>query len=256
MIVLLFLFLQHKRVHNLYVDLMKESKPGVLETENQGLSGGRLQMHMLQYYSALVIATFLLVFHIPNTIAALVGGRLLYNSVQDAFRRVYHSSVFEFVLLASILVHASLGVRSMWNRGGLGRLRTLPWSTLLHRLSSLYLVVVVGIHVFFVRFGAYAPRGEGVIFTLKWAPALFVPYYSLLGICGVVHGLIGVQRALFVIAGVRLNVGLLGTLLSVGMVATVMTLWLSPVDFDVYASPYAQFTIDNMGALLKMVHLI
>lgn len=204
------------------------------------------------------MAIFVLVFHVPNTICAWWSAEL-YNAVQDSLRLVYHNRVVESLLLGALTVHAIYGIRNIWHRGW----RTwtggssLPWSTVLHRASGLFLLVTVFFHVAAVRFTEHAPRAEGVIFTLRWGPLWFVPYYSLLGICGVLHGVIGVQKAL----GVKSNRMMMTPttvatiILCLSVVATIFSLWLRPVreELDLFALPYAKEVMRTFAPLRNLI---
>lgn len=151
---------------------------------------------VFQAASGLVIASFAAV-HLANTAVAVRPGA--YDAMQAVVRKGYQFPAFELALFGAILLHATLGVRAMWRRRGSSTSR-LPLRTRLHRYAGWYLLGVMAMHVGAVRglgrLEGTPPRFAGLSFSIAWLPWLFAPYYLLLGLSGLVHGVFGSALAL------------------------------------------------------------
>jgi succinate dehydrogenase/fumarate reductase cytochrome b subunit len=158
----------------------------------------------IQAASGLVFLGFL-VGHLLNVALAALGPET-FNGVQRTLRVIYQNPWVEVPLvLGSLGVHVTAGiVRMRMRRGTSGK---LPTATRVHRLAGLFLLVSVFGHIAATRLPSVLrdvyPEFEGVAFTFDLVPWFFYPYYPLLGLAGVLHGLLGVRVALGVL-GVKL----------------------------------------------------
>jgi succinate dehydrogenase/fumarate reductase cytochrome b subunit len=150
-----------------------------------------------QRITGLVMSLFLGI-HLLNQVAA-VGGADFYTPLQRALRPLYQAPLVELSLvIGPLLVHGVIGVALAWRR------RRQPpgssWRLRLHRYAGRVLALFVVGHVVATRgpslvCGVY-PEFEGVALTLLVLPGVFYPYYVLLGVAGVVHGVFGVALVL------------------------------------------------------------
>lgn len=165
--------------------------------ESPSLSTPRLAR--LQAQTGLVIAAYL-VLHLANTIVA-VGGEARYDAFQRVVRYAYQNPVSELVLLASVVVHAIVGVvRFRRRRKGEPRGQAVPRRVRVHRYAAYFLLLVIVGHVAATRLPAVIadiPVGfRGLAFAMQWIPGYFYPYYTLLALAGLYHGLHGAYLAL------------------------------------------------------------
>jgi succinate dehydrogenase/fumarate reductase cytochrome b subunit len=138
-----------------------------------------------------------LVVHLLNTAMALESPAA-YDSFQVAARRNYQVPVVEWlVVLAPLAVHMGAAILRL-KRSGFRR-PPQPLRAQLHRYSGWFLLAVILGHVFATRgsgvFFDAAPMAGGLAFSLWWMPAMFYPYYLLLALCGLYHGLNGLLIA-------------------------------------------------------------
>jgi succinate dehydrogenase/fumarate reductase cytochrome b subunit len=210
----------------------------------------------LQAISGLAFASFAILHLVNLAISALGPGA--YDRFQDAARSFYHVPVVELGLLFALALHVAAAIARIRGRGGLHLRARLPLRTRLQRLSGLFLALSMLGHVAATRgldlvFGV-APRFAGLSFTFEWMPAFFVPYYTLLMMCGVYHTAHGVTMALRVL-GVgmpgRVPHWLFGGVVAVGWVAGLVGLasiagLLYPID-DPLQNDYAQFFLQRVG---------
>jgi hypothetical protein len=108
---------------------------------------------------------------------------------------VYQFAPVEALLLAALMVHLVCGVLRMISEPRRTLTRRARW----HRYAGLFLVVVIGGHVLAVRgsswfYGVY-PEFAGLAFSIDAVPGYFYPYYLLLGVAGLYHGLNGAAIA-------------------------------------------------------------
>lgn len=147
----------------------------------------------LQQRSGLLLSLFLTM-HLLNQAAAAAGPEV-YVPLQRALRLVYQQPVVELVaVLLALVVHVAAGVVLMAGR----RFAIATPSPLLrlHRVAGRFLAVVILGHIVATR-GPSLVWGlplewNGVALSMLALPAVYVPYYLLLGVSGVVHGVTGV----------------------------------------------------------------
>ena len=137
-----------------------------------------------------------LVMHLCNTLVAPFGAEA-YNSVQLLLQKVYQHPALELSLVVvPLLSHAVAGLwlyvlRRRWRVTRPIRYRLQTW-------AGLFLLLVVIGHALATRGVAYwfdaVPGFQGVAFSLWWMPGYFYPYYFLLFMAGLYHGVTGVQQ--------------------------------------------------------------
>ena len=165
---------------------------------SQALNQRDHRWQQIQAITGLIFALFVFT-HLANTFLATAGATA-YDSFQEAARQIYQHPVVEILLLAVILPgHILAGVmRARIRRGGVD-VRVGPIARA-QRWAGWYLVVVIYLHAGAVRLPALLydvwPRFEGVAFSIEWVPAWFYPYYFLLGLAGLYHGVNGSRIAL------------------------------------------------------------
>ena len=147
----------------------------------------------VQAATGLIFGAFVAL-HLLNTWLAAFGAET-YDGVQRALRAAYQLPPLEVLILGALLVHLGIGLYRVWQspRPAAQRAR---W----HRYAGLFLVVFIGGHILAVRgsswlFDVY-PGFEGLAFTLQAVPGYFYPYYFLLALAGLYHGLNGATIAL------------------------------------------------------------
>lgn len=137
-----------------------------------------------------------LAFHLSNVLVAPLGIEA-FNDYQAALRAVYQYPLVEIgVLMAPLAAHAIAGI---WLRL-LRRKRGARPPRNLHFWAGIFLLVFVPGHILAVRgpslvYGIY-PEFEGVAFSLWFMPFWFYPYYFVLAMAGLYHGLNGIGRLL------------------------------------------------------------
>lgn len=160
----------------------------------------------IQAQTGVVIAIFLTL-HLANTIAG-IGGEATYDGVQRIVRYVYQNPVAEILVLLAIVVHIGVGIRR-------ARLRTATTATTprvrLHRYAAYFLTLAIVGHVGATRLPSVLydihVGFRALSFTLDHYPVIFIPYYIVLALAGLYHGMHGVYLALGTL-GVRVPVGL------------------------------------------------
>lgn len=153
----------------------------------------------IQALSGTIFLVFVLV-HLANTSAATLGVDN-YNGFQARARSFYQHPAVELPLLAiPLLVHAAAAIERL-RRNGFRR-KNASLRSRLHRYSGYFLLTVIWGHVLATRgpslFQGFHPGFEGLSFSLWWLPGLFCPYYVLLALGGLYHGLNGLTIAAFV----------------------------------------------------------
>lgn len=147
----------------------------------------------MQAGSGLLIAGFL-VLHLVNLWLAPFGAAV-YDGAQSSLRVIYQWPPLEIALLVAIAVHLVIGIL---------RLKRAPRAPLttrqrLHRYSGIFLGLSIVGHILAVRGTSYLydvwAGFSGIGFTLQWTPYAFYPYYFLLAVGGLYHGLNGVPVA-------------------------------------------------------------
>lgn len=151
----------------------------------------------VQHRSGLLLSLFLAL-HLVNTAAAAFGPAL-YDPLQTALRRLYQHPVLELVaVIGALVVHVVAAVVVARRRSAARP--PLPPLLRAHRLAGRFLAIVIVGHVVATRAPSLVwgehPGFLGVAFTMLAAAPLFIPYYLLLGVAGVVHGGVGVAIAL------------------------------------------------------------
>ncbi|MEM1435593.1 MAG: hypothetical protein AAGG11_16155 [Pseudomonadota bacterium] len=176
----------------------------------------------LQAATGLIFGVFVAL-HLLNTWLAAFGAET-YDGVQRALRAAYQLPPLEALILCALLVHLGIGLYRVWQspRPTVARGR---W----HRYAGLFLAVFIGGHILAVRgsswiFDVY-PGFEGLAFTLQAVPGYFYPYYFLLALAGLYHGLNGAGIALARLrGGAVLALPTLKRATAVGAAATVAAL--------------------------------
>lgn len=137
-----------------------------------------------------------LALHLSNVLIAPLGVEA-FNDYQAALRQFYQHPVVEIVvLMVPLAAHAIAGI---WLRV-LRRKRGARPPRNLHFWAGIFLLVFVPGHILAVRgpsfvYGIY-PQFEGVAFSLWFMPFWFYPYYFVLAMAGLYHGLNGIGRLL------------------------------------------------------------
>jgi succinate dehydrogenase/fumarate reductase cytochrome b subunit len=210
-------------------------------------------LRKIQAASGAVFSLFLVV-HLINTWIASVGAGA-YDSVQQVLRQVYQFAPVEALILAALAVHMAVGITRIVTEPP----RQLSLRARLHRYSGFFLMVFIGGHIFAVRgsswfYGVY-PGFEGLAFSIDAVPGYFYPYYFLLALAGLYHGLNGLGIASARL-GWRLNVSsrVLQRVTAGGGFLTAMALlgfggWFFEVG-NVYESAFAQLAIELADGVL------
>lgn len=151
-------------------------------------------LKQIQAITGLAFAVFLTL-HLVNTWLASLGPGV-YDGVQGTLRTLYQFAPFEAFFLAALSVHAVSGLL----RIAVEPRRTLTPRARWHRYAGFFLLVVIGGHILAVRgaswfYGVY-PGFEGLAFSVAAVPGYFYPYYFLLAVAGLYHGLNGASIAL------------------------------------------------------------
>jgi succinate dehydrogenase/fumarate reductase cytochrome b subunit len=163
----------------------------------------------LQQRSGLLLSLFLGL-HLVNQAAAACGPAV-YDPLQAGLRRLYQQPLVEVVaVLGALAVHIVSSIivarRRSWSSSSSSSSpsssspSSLPTWLRWHRRAGRFLAVVIVGHVVATRAPSLLwgepPGFHGVAFTMQAAPPIFIPYYLLLGVAGVVHGGFGVAIAL------------------------------------------------------------
>ncbi len=216
----------------------------------------------LQAGSGLIIAAFVGM-HLLNTFL-LALSFATYDRVQAMLRQVYQQPLFEVLLALAIVLHMACGVRGMLVRrrermsardGRAGGPARLPARLRSQRVAGWFLLAAIGGHVAATRGAALwfdvAPGAEGLGFTMAFLPAYFYPYYFLLGLAGLYHGVLGIDAILARSrARVRIGARLRPTVLvgAVALAAALLgaggVLYETP---DPYANDYAALVLRLVG---------
>jgi len=146
-------------------------------------------LKQIQAATGLIFAVFLTL-HLSNTWLASLGPGA-YDGVQGLLRQFYQFAPFEALFLASLMVHLISGVL----RIAVEEKRTLTSRARWHRYAGFFLLVVIGGHVLAVRGSSWFydvyPGFAGLAFSIDAFPGFFYPYYFLLALAGLYHGLNG-----------------------------------------------------------------
>ena len=207
----------------------------------------------IQAVTGLTFAAFLSL-HLANTWLASLGPGV-YDGVQGALRVLYQFAPFEALLLAALAVHVLSGVLRILTEPK----RTLSTRARWHRYAGFFLLVVIGGHIFAVRgaswfYGIY-PGFDGLAFSISAVPGYFYPYYFLLAVAGLFHGLNGAAIALTRLGRpVQLGQATLQRATAAGALLTVLALggfggWYYDVG-DVRSSEFAVLTTRIAGEVL------
>ena len=177
----------------------------------------------LQAASGVLVAVFVGL-HLLNTFL-LALSFAAYDAMQASLRAVYQHPLVEALLMLAIAVHMACGVGGMLaRRRARARPATLQEAALSargapaqpgaavrwQRRAGWFLLAFVGGHVVATRgaslwFDVF-PGAEGLGFTMAFMPAYFYPYYFLLGLAGLYHGVAGIDAVLArARAGVRIT---------------------------------------------------
>ncbi|MGE0621208.1 MAG: hypothetical protein AB7I04_13605 [Pseudomonadales bacterium] len=210
-------------------------------------------LKQIQAATGLVFAVFLAL-HLANTWLASLGPGA-YDGVQGTLRAFYQFAPFEALLLAALAVHAISGVL----RIVIEPKRSLSTRARLHRYAGFFLMIVIGGHILAVRGASWFydvyPGFEGLAFSVAAVPGYFYPYYFLLAVAGLYHGLNGAGIAASRLGRpMALATGTLGRVTAAGAVLTVLALggfggWFYDVG-DVRSSGFAVLTTRIAGEVL------
>jgi succinate dehydrogenase/fumarate reductase cytochrome b subunit len=159
-----------------------------------------LLISKLQAVSGLIFSLYLTA-HLLNHIIALAG-RTVYDKYYAAVSRVYHHPYVEIPLILVVpSFHMILGIKQAISRKG-----TPNTLTRVFRYCGYGLVLIYFGHVFYTRgqtiFYGKDQGFESVSYTLS-NPLLkhgFFVYYALLAAAGIFHMVVGVSKALQILA--------------------------------------------------------
>lgn len=211
----------------------------------------RLLMRV-QAGSGLVFSAFLVV----HLLAVMVSpfGASNYDRIQDATRPVYQAPAYELLLLFLPLgVHIAAGILRMRRRPRTFATRELPWRTRLHRYGAWFLLFFIVGHAAATRVPSLVadatPGFAGVSYATSLLPAYFYPYYTLLGIAGLVHGGYGAYLSLRVLGMPRFDPRRVAWVMRGALVAGSLLVFLGVLSFggafyaipDPSDHPYARF---------------
>ncbi len=202
----------------------------------------------LQAVTGLAFALFVLAHLLNIWLAALGPG--LFDDTQSMLRGVYQFPPLEVLLLASGAVHAVIGIMRWVGEPK----RQLNSRARWRRYSAVFLLLFIVGHVAAVRgpsffYGVY-PRFEGLAFSIDYVPYYFYPYYFLLAMAGLYHGLNGSALSLRRIGlSVTLSTPALRAVTGVAGILTVLALaGLGGAFFDV--GPVRESDFARLGAEL------
>jgi succinate dehydrogenase/fumarate reductase cytochrome b subunit len=162
-------------------------------------------LKQIQAGTGLLFAVFLTL-HLVNTWLASLGPAA-YDAAQGILRQFYQFAPFEAMFLAALMVHLISGVLRIFSEPK----RTLSHRARWHRYAGLFLLVFIGGHILAVRgssiFYDVYPGFAGLAFSIEVAPGYFYPYYFLLALAGLYHGLNGIGIAAARLGAVQLVSG-------------------------------------------------
>lgn len=151
-------------------------------------------LKQIQAATGLIFAVFLGL-HLLNTWLATLGPAV-YDGLQGVLRGLYQFAPFEALFLAALSVHLVVGVLRIVTEPK----RTLNRRARWHRYAGLFLLLFIGGHITAVRGSSWFydvyPGFAGLAFSIAAVPGYFYPYYFLLGVAGLYHGLNGAAVAL------------------------------------------------------------
>ncbi len=216
------------------------------------------QLLRVQALSGSVFLLFTLV-HLANTAAAAFGVEA-YESWLASARAIYQLPFVEIgLLMVPLVVHWTAAVLRL-RRDGFSR-RNGSLRARLHRYSGWYLMLFIWGHVIATRspsliFGIEVDFTT-IAFTLDyaWMPYWFLPYYAILALSGLYHGLNGLFLAASIFGvrtpdGVRfgvafwLPVSAAGALLLLGIAGLAGLLYPT---VDPATGAFGQWAIELMG---------
>ena len=205
-----------------------------------------------QAASGMLFFVFLIA-HLINTWLA-IGGELLYNDVQSSLRQVYQFPAVEIIILGALLVHISAGLLRYFREPR----RDLSVRAKWHRVTGVFLLLVIFGHIAALRapsfFAGVYPEFAGVAFAIEYLPYVFIPYYVVLPLAGLYHGVNGLgiasRRLGIPVIPARWAVGWFmggAAILSVAVVAQLAGV-LAPIS-DPGESEFAQFALTFLGGV-------
>lgn len=211
----------------------------------------------VQVASGVAFSLFL-VLHLAATFSAPFGAAA-FDRVQGFGRAIYQVPVLEVLLAVTVALHVLAAVM----RARSGGVPAVRGRRRLHRIAGVFLAVIIVEHVAGTRLPAWVGGADasfvGPAFTLAWLPQWFAPYYFVLAVAGMAHGLYGgltalgergVRRALAVRDGhaypVLLGLGACATLLALAAFAGLLFPIADPFDSD-FGRWYLSFTSGDGG---------
>lgn len=181
---------------------------------------------MLKKIQAVTGLTFggFVALHLANTWLATFGPGV-YDGAQGVLRTFYQFAPFEAVFLAALSVHLISGLL----RIVIEPRRQLSARAKWHRYAGFFLLFFIGGHITAVRgpswFYDVYPGFDGLAFSISAVPEYFYPYYFLLAVAGLYHGLNGAGIAARRLGlQLRLSTPLLSRLTLAGAVLTFLAL--------------------------------
>lgn len=151
-------------------------------------------LKQIQAATGLLFAVFLGL-HLVNTWLAMLGPAA-YDGLQSVLRGFYQFAPFEALLLAALAVHLAVGLLRIFSEPKRMLNRRARW----HRYAGLFLMLFIGGHILAVRGSSWFydiyPGFAGLAFSIDAVPGYFYPYYFLLAVAGLYHGLNGAFIAL------------------------------------------------------------
>ncbi len=174
----------------------------------------------IQAVTGLMFAVFLGL-HLVNTWLATLGPEV-YDGLQGMLRGFYQFALFEALFLAALAVHLVVGLLRIFTEPKRALNHRARW----HRYAGVFLLIFIGGHIMAVRgsswFYEVYPGFAGLAFSIDAVPGYFYPYYFLLAVAGLYHGLNGTFIALGRL-GVRTSLST-PSLTGVTMAGTALTL--------------------------------
>lgn len=158
------------------------------------------QVTKIQAITGALFALFLTP-HLLMHILVTHYGEAEYNQTLLFIRKFYQNPIIEVSIILLAVIHMVSGVISFWNRQSIKSNIKYPMLHNLHKWSGWFIMVV-----FFGHFvgGRVLPLLYDIKvdfsyisfpLTNKTARKIFLPYYTLLGLTGTIHLLVGLLKA-------------------------------------------------------------
>jgi hypothetical protein len=156
--------------------------------QNQGFM---TKVKQLQAITGLIISLYVSA-HSLNHFAMHFGFET-HKRIMSTLRIIYTYPPIEKMLLSSIFVHSMLAI---YRYKGIGK----DWPTIVFQSAGWFQLLVLPMHIFASRYaGSKLAMKEydvtQVAIASRMLPLVFIPYFSLLSLTGVVHMIAGVGKA-------------------------------------------------------------